>query len=119
MKVDIDFKLTESAINEIKSTIEQEKIPTENLLRISVKSGGCSGFSYGLNFVEATDVVENKDVVEELNGIKIVIDKSSLLYLDGTTLDWVDDNGQKGFKLNTPQPQSKSCGCKKSGCRKE
>ena len=72
-----------------------------------------------MNFVEATDVVENKDVVEESNGIKIVIDKSSLLYLDGTTLDWVDDNGQKGFKLNAPQPQSKSCGCKKSGCRKE
>lgn len=115
MKVEVDFKITDLAINEIKKAIEQEN-QKEPTLRISVSSGGCSGFSYGLGVIDSSDVVENLDVVEEFGGVKIVVDKKSLFNLDGVTLDWINEDGQNGFRFNNPNLQKKSCGCKKSSC---
>lgn len=113
MRVDIDFKMTEGAIGEFKRALAG--LGDEfagGIVRIAVQGGGCSGFNYGLGFV-SPDEVEVSDVVEEFDGLKLVVDKRSLFLLDGATLDWVDDPAGGGFKFENPNAK-KSCGCKKS-----
>jgi len=112
MNVQIDIKLTENAIKEFKKAIDESKSETETLVRVSVQGGGCSGFMYGLGFIEAEDV-SSDDIVENFDGVKLVVDKKSLLYLDGTSIDWVEDLNERGFKFNNPNAK-KSCGCNKS-----
>lgn len=115
MNVNIDLKLTGNAIKEFKNSLKEFSQDKENeqLVRISVEGGGCSGFSYGLEFVDVLDVDPKLDVVEDYDGLKLVSDKKSLFYLDGTTIDWVENEDQKGFKFDNPNIK-KSCGCKKS-----
>jgi iron-sulfur cluster assembly protein len=113
MNIEIDIKVTDSAIKEFKKAIEETKSESETLVRVSVQGGGCSGFSYGLGFIEQEDVKAEEDIVEQFDGFKLVVDKKSLLYLDGTTIDWVEDLNQRGFKFNNPNAK-KTCGCQKS-----
>jgi iron-sulfur cluster assembly protein len=112
MKVDIDFMVTETAQKEIKRAMEESEL-TNHLVRVSVQGGGCSGFMYGLGFVEQEEVDEKADVVQQYGDISLVVDKKSLLFLNGVTLEWVDDLSQRGFKFNNPNA-TKSCGCGKS-----
>ena len=111
MNVEIDIKLTENAIKEFKKASEESQ-SKDIFVRVSVQGGGCSGFMYGLGFLEAGDVTSD-DLVEEFDGVKLVVDKKSLLYLDGTTIDWVEDINQRGFKFVNPNAK-KTCGCNKS-----
>jgi len=115
MNVNIDLKLTDSAIKEFKNALEDFAKDKENeqIVRVSVEGGGCSGFMYGLGFVDVLEVDPANDIVEEYEGLKLVVDKKSLLFLDGTTIDWVEDLNQRGFKFNNPNAK-KSCGCGKS-----
>lgn len=117
MNVNIDLKVTEGAIKEFKKALEEFSQDKENeqVVRVSVEGGGCSGFMYGLGFIDVLDVDPSNDIVEEYNGLKLVVDKKSLLFLDGTTIDWVEDLSQRGFKFNNPNAK-KSCGCGKSFC---
>lgn len=110
MKIDIDFKITESAMKEIKKVINESNL-NDSYLRISVQGGGCSGFMYGLGFDESID--QELDLVENYEDIKVAIDKKSALFLNEVTLDWVEDIGQRGFKFNNPNAK-KTCGCGQS-----
>lgn len=83
---------------------------TQDFVRVGVKSGGCSGLSYELKF----DKEKNEgDKVFEDNGIKIIIDKKSFLYLAGTTLEYSGGLNGTGFVFNNPNAQ-RTCGCGES-----
>ncbi|MBI3771714.1 MAG: iron-sulfur cluster assembly protein IscA [Gammaproteobacteria bacterium] len=79
-------------------------------LRLGVRSSGCSGLAYVIEFV---DEVKAEDQVFEDHGVKIIIDGKSLVYLDGTELDFVKEGLNEGFKFNNPNVQD-SCGCGES-----
>lgn len=84
--------------------------PFEDYIRVGVKSGGCSGLEYMLKFDnEKTD----SDQVFENNGIKIIIDKKSILYLAGTILEYSGGLNGKGFVFNNPNA-NRTCGCGES-----
>src|SRR3990172_10030417 len=100
--------LTEKAAKEVKRIIEEQKLPAETVLRVGVAGGGCSGFQYSLGFDNAVD--QKADQVAEHHGIKLVVDKKSSLYLDGTELDFHDGLEKRGFVFNNPNAV-KSCGC--------
>lgn len=78
-------------------------------LRVFVESGGCSGFEYGMSF----DLPKADDKVFESEGVQILVDPTSLAYLDGTHIDFDDGLHGKGFELKNPNAQS-TCGCGKS-----
>ncbi len=100
--------LSESAAREIKTIIEQQELNAETIrLRVGVKGGGCSGFSYLLDLTESQ---KDTDEVIEQHGIKIVIDPKSLLYLNGTTIDFKDEIMGRGFVFQNPNATS-TCGC--------
>ena len=84
--------------------------PFEDYIRVGVKSGGCSGLEYVLKFDnQKTD----SDQIFEDNGIKIIVDKKSILYLAGTTLDFSGGLNGKGFVFNNPNA-NRTCGCGES-----
>lgn len=112
MNVEIDFRIDETAVNELKRAIESSG-GDESLVRIFVQGGGCSGRSFGLALIPESDVNPESDIVEDFGGVKVVADKKSLLLLDGTLIEWID-SPNKGFRFNAPNPKS-SCGCKKGG----
>ena len=99
--------LTPSAAQEAKRLIGQEQKPNLGL-RLGVKGGGCSGMSYVLAVEDATP--KQFDSVFEQDGVKILIDAKSHLYLDGTTVDFKNGLVGAGFEFQNPLAK-KSCGC--------
>ncbi len=89
---------------------EDGKTPNEAFIRVGVKGGGCSGLSYELTF--DTDL-KQEDKVFENNGIRVVVDKKSFLYLIGTELDYSGGLNGKGFVFINPNA-SRTCGCGES-----
>lgn len=81
-----------------------------DFVRVGVKSGGCSGLSYDLTFDKAQ---KEEDKIFEDNGVKIIVDKKSFLYLVGTTLEYSGGLNGKGFVFNNPNAQ-RTCGCGES-----
>jgi iron-sulfur cluster assembly protein len=79
-------------------------------LRLGVKTSGCSGMAYVMEFV---DQIENQDQVFESQGVKIVVDPKSLIYIDGTELDYVREGLNEGFQFNNPNIKDQ-CGCGES-----
>ncbi|AVQ87210.1 MULTISPECIES: iron-sulfur cluster assembly protein IscA [Plesiomonas] len=79
-------------------------------LRLGVKTSGCSGMAYVLEFV---DVLNDDDVVFDNNGVKVIVDTKSLQFLDGTELDFVREGLNEGFKFNNPNVTGE-CGCGES-----
>lgn len=79
-------------------------------LRVAVRPGGCSGFSYDMFF--DTEVAED-DLTIEYSGVKVVVDASSAMLLEGATLDYADGLSQAGFSINNPNAQ-RTCGCGQS-----
>ena len=80
-------------------------------LRLGVKTTGCSGMAYVIEFVD--EINEMEDEVFESNGIKIIVDKKSLVYIDGTEMDFVKDGLNEGFEFKNPNEKD-SCGCGES-----
>lgn len=113
MNIEIDFKISESAVAEFKRILAEAN-DQESLVRVVVQSGGCSGSSYGLGFVPPSDVGES-DIVGEYDGLKVVVDRSSLMALDGTVMEWAEESEEKGFKFTSKAPTAckKQCGCRK------
>ncbi|MDP3721991.1 MAG: iron-sulfur cluster assembly accessory protein [Candidatus Omnitrophota bacterium] len=99
--------LTASAAQEVKRLIEKEQKPNLGF-RIGVKGGGCSGMSYVLGLEEATP--KQYDTVFEQEGIKILVDAKSHLYLDGMSVDYKTALMGGGFEFSNPLAK-KSCGC--------
>jgi iron-sulfur cluster assembly protein len=100
--------ISETAAKEINTIIEQQELDAESIcLRVGVKGGGCSGFSYLLDLTESKS---DNDEVFEQHGITVVCDPKSYLYLNGTTIDFKDEVMGRGFVFNNPNATS-SCGC--------
>ena len=100
--------LTELAAKEVRTIVASQELEADKVrLRIGVKGGGCSGFSY---LLDLTETQKDSDEVFEQHGIKIIIDPKSLLYLSGVTVDFKDEIMGRGFVFNNPNASS-SCGC--------
>jgi iron-sulfur cluster assembly protein len=105
------IKVSETAKVKVSSLMREEGFdPIQDYVRVGVKSGGCSGLSYDLNFDKTLDT---EDKLFEDNQVKILVDKKSLLYLIGTTLEYSGGLNGKGFLFNNPNAQ-RTCGCGES-----
>jgi len=105
------IKVSETAKVKVTSLMREEGFdPILDYVRVGVKSGGCSGLSYDLNFDKKLDT---EDKLFEDNQVKILVDKKSLLYLIGTTLEYSGGLNGKGFVFNNPNAQ-RTCGCGES-----
>jgi iron-sulfur cluster assembly protein len=98
--------LTEKATQQVKKLLEDQSLHGV-FLRMGVKGGGCSGLSYSLEFDSELGPHDKKF---DIDGVAVVCDAKSYLYLNGTTLDYVTEGLQGGFTFNNPQAKS-SCGC--------
>ena len=103
--------LTEKAATEVKRIISEQQnggVQEKIYLRMRVVGGGCSGFQHKLDLDPAVNA--KLDDTFELHGVPIVVDKRSLMYLDGVTVDYHDDLNRRGFSISNPQAKS-TCGC--------
>ena len=100
--------VTENAAQQLKQLLEKENKP-DAAIRMGVKGGGCSGLTYHLAFEENPPHPE-RDKVFETNGIKIIVDKKSYIYLNMTQLEYTSTLTGSGFQFNNPNAK-KSCGC--------
>ncbi len=103
------FNLTDTAAAKIKSLIEAEGNP-DLVLRVAVRPGGCSGFSYEMFF--DADVAAD-DLRHEFGGVTVVIDPASMQHLGGASLDYKDGLQDAGFSISNPNA-TRSCGCGQS-----
>lgn len=102
-------ELTPKAIEMAKKALAKRGTP-ESGLRLGVKGGGCSGLSYVIEFA---DKVHARDLVFDLDGLKVVVDPKSIVFLQGTVLDYEVKLMQHGFKFRNPNEQA-GCGCGES-----
>jgi len=106
------INLTEKAANEVKRIIveqqQQPDAPKQIYLRLRVVGGGCSGFQHKLDL--DPQVNEKLDNVYEMHGVPVVVDKRSLMYLQGVTVDFHDDLNRRGFSISNPNARG-TCGC--------
>ena len=101
-----------SAVEAIKKQIQKRNVP-DTSLRVGIRGGGCSGFSYVIEFHDGAP--NARDVVYDLTSssgspVRVVVDKKSLLYLNGSTLEWEKTLMRQGFKFINPNEKS-NCGC--------
>ena len=101
--------LTDTATEKVRNLMEQEGV-ADLALRVAVRPGGCSGFSYEMFF--DTDVAED-DTTVDYSGVKVVVDPSSAMLLEGATLDYKDGLQGAGFAIDNPNAQ-RTCGCGQS-----
>ena len=101
--------LSETAAKEIKSIIKEQGLPEDKTsLRVGVKGGGCSGFSYMLDLTEEPKGEMDEEM--EAHGVKILCDMKSYLYLNGVEIDFKDEVMGRGFVFKNPNATS-TCGC--------
>ena len=101
--------LSETAAREIKKIIDEQKLPAEQTrLRVGVKGGGCSGFSYMLDLTEEPKTDSDEEM--EAHGVKILVYNKSYLYLNGGESDFKDEVMGRGFVFKNPNATS-TCGC--------
>lgn len=104
--------VSEIALNHISSLMMEKGITTTtHYLRVGVEGGGCSGLSYVMDF--DNEIKKTDDVIETTEGLKVIIDRKSLLYLAGTELTYSDGLNGKGFQWQNPNA-SRTCGCGES-----
>src|ERR1044071_8207903 len=99
--------LTKKAEDKVKEIMSEQPEPYAGL-RIQVVGGGCSGFSYRMGFDKNFN--DQSDQIFEFDGLKVFIDKQSLLYMDGAEVDYIEGLNGAGFKFNNPNSTA-SCGC--------
>lgn len=100
-------KITDKALQMALQALEESQGEDGNVLRISVRGGGCAGFQYGLNFVQDLDAT---DVVFKYGNLQVATDVFSSLHLAGTTVDYVETLQGAGFKFDN-QNAKRTCGC--------
>ncbi len=106
--------ITDSAAKQVHGLLERQEKPNA-MLRVFVAGGGCSGFQYGMTLEE--EAMEG-DAQFNINGVNVIIDPRSAMYLDGANIDFVDNLMGGGFKIDNPNAKS-SCGCGTSFTPKE
>lgn len=100
------MQLAESAVKKIQDLIEEENNP-DLKLRVFVQGGGCSGFQYGFTF----DELQNEDDFDyDFSGVKVVVDSMSYQYLQGASIDYVEDVYGASFTIRNPNATT-TCGC--------
>lgn len=98
--------LTPAAAEKLSGIMSQKGMADSHALRVFVKGGGCGGMQYGMTFDEARD----GDEVYEQHGVRVIVDSTSLFYIDGANIDYVDNLMGGGFHIDNPQASS-ACGC--------
>ncbi len=98
--------VTDTAAGIIRKLLQEREIPNY-VLRVFVAGGGCSGMQYGMRFEEAP---QEFDKVVEVDGVRLVIDPTSMMYLQGAVIDYVDNLMGGGFRIDNPNAVS-TCGC--------
>nr|MBS0037300.1 iron-sulfur cluster assembly accessory protein [Saprospiraceae bacterium] len=106
VKNETPIKLTPEAVEQLQGIKKDQNIPDTHGLRVGVKGGGCSGFSYILGF----DEQKENDQVFEVGGLKVLMQKSHGLYLLGMEIDFVDGLNNRGFSFSNPNADE-TCGC--------
>tara|TARA_Y100001973_G_C5184786_1_gene327135 strand:+ start:719 stop:1045 length:327 start_codon:yes stop_codon:yes gene_type:complete len=101
--------ITETAKKKVKSILFKRQTP-DDLLRIAIKGGGCSGFTYHYEFVSTP---EEKDKVFDFDEVKICIDRKSYLFLNGMEIDYEETMMRSGIVMNNPNAK-RTCGCGES-----
>ena len=102
----MSLDLTPGAITKVKEIMAQQN-PQPIGLRVAVVGGGCSGFSYQMNFENQVNPI---DKTFEFDGLKVIVDQASWVFLKGTKLDFVDSLEGSGFKFDNPNAKT-TCGC--------
>ena len=100
------IKITETALKELNAIRKEQKLSDDHGVRIGVKGGGCSGFTYVLGF----DLKKENDEVFEIGGLTVFMEKGHALYLLGMEVDWVEGLQNRGFSFNNPNA-TETCGC--------
>jgi iron-sulfur cluster assembly protein len=103
----VNVTLTEAAATEVKRLVAEENLKDAGL-RLSVRGGGCSGFTWHLALDEVYS--DQKDHLFEQNGVLLIVDRRFALYADGTTIDFVNDLNKRGFHCSNPSV-TRTCGC--------
>lgn len=108
----LGLSITQAAVDAVETQIAKRNVPG-TALRVGIRGGGCSGFSYVVEFHDGEP--RPRDVVYDLtstsgNAVRIIVDKKSLIYLNGSTFDWEKTLMRQGFKFVNPNEKS-SCGC--------
>ena len=98
--------LTDAAVTRIKALLEKEGKPDAGL-RVYISGGGCAGMSYGMTI---DDSFSNDDSLVKTKGVKVIVDKLSLIYLRGSKIDYTENLQTSGFQIENPNAAS-SCGC--------
>jgi iron-sulfur cluster assembly protein len=104
------IQVTPKAVEAIRRQLKKRGTPNA-ALRLGLRSGGCSGFSYVIEFHDGPP--HQRDNVFDFDGVRVLVDPKSLIYLNGTTLDWEQSLMKQGFKFVNPREKS-LCGCGKS-----
>jgi iron-sulfur cluster assembly accessory protein len=99
--------LTAAAVSKLKE-ISEKQDPKPTAVRIGVRGGGCSGFSYAMEFDEGSATENDEEV--DLGGLKVRVDNMSAMYLEGCEVDYVESLAGAGFKFNNPNV-TRTCGC--------
>ena len=99
-------QLTDGAVKQLKNIMTDQNIPAGYALRIGVKGGGCSGFSYVLGF----DLPKEDDQMFEIKGMKVALKKAHSIYLLGMEIDFSEGLNNRGFTFNNPNAKE-TCGC--------
>ena len=102
----MNLEVTPVAVNKVKEIMAQQN-PQPVGLRVAVVGGGCSGFSYQMNFENQINPI---DKTFEFEGLKVIVDQASWMFLKGTKLDFVDSLEGSGFKFDNPNAKT-TCGC--------
>ena len=100
------ISLTPSAVSKVKEIMAQQN-PVPAGLRVGVVGGGCSGFSYSMSFENGAGMM---DKVFDMEGLKVYVDATSVMYLNGCIVDYVESLEGAGFKFENPNVKS-TCGC--------
>ena len=110
VEMDVNVKISDRAVSQIAKLLKAEGLTNEAGLRVGVKSGGCSGLSY---YMEFKDQPLPNDHIIEADGVRIFVDVFSAMYLNGSELDFTDGLNGTGFAWSNPNA-SRSCGCGQS-----
>lgn len=108
----MELTITDRATQRINQIRKEQQVPDDAMLRVGVVSGGCSGLTYDLDFDSEVQVEEN-DKVFDVDGLKVLVDMRSFLYLAGTELDYTEGLNGQGFHFKNPNA-TRTCSCGES-----